>query len=149
MACPRYSCTGDPVPAANPGIGASSIRPATASCCSTNAARAAPRPHAGLEANTTPHLVADIERLRTALGVERWVVFGGSWGSTLGLAYAEAHPERVLGLVLRGIFLCRTRDIQWFYQSGADRLFPRPGRSTGRRSPRRSTATWSGPSTAG
>ncbi|MFO8003957.1 prolyl aminopeptidase [Thioalkalivibrio sp.] len=81
-------------------------------------------PHAGLEANTTEHLVADIERLRTSLDVERWVVFGGSWGSTLGLAYAEAHPERVLGLVLRGIFLCRRRDIQWFYQSGADRLFP-------------------------
>jgi proline iminopeptidase len=81
-------------------------------------------PHAGLEANTTAHLVGDIERLRTTLGVERWVVFGGSWGSTLGLAYAEAHPERVLGLVLRGIFLCRPRDIQWFYQSGADRLFP-------------------------
>jgi len=81
-------------------------------------------PHAGLEANTTPHLVADIEQLRTTLEVESWVIFGGSWGSTLGLAYAEAHPERVLGLVLRGIFLCRPRDIQWFYQSGADRLFP-------------------------
>jgi proline iminopeptidase len=81
-------------------------------------------PHAGLEANTTAHLVADIERLRTLLGVERWVVFGGSWGSTLGLAYAETHPERVLGLVLRGIFLCRPRDTRWFYQSGADRLFP-------------------------
>jgi proline iminopeptidase len=81
-------------------------------------------PHAGLEANTTGHLIGDIERLRTSLGVERWVIFGGSWGSTLGLAYAEAHPERVLGLVLRGIFLCRPRDIQWFYQSGADRLFP-------------------------
>jgi proline iminopeptidase len=81
-------------------------------------------PHAGLEANTTAHLVGDIERLRTALRVERWVVFGGSWGSTLGLAYAEACPGRVLGLVLRGIFLCRPRDIQWFYQSGADRLFP-------------------------
>lgn len=81
-------------------------------------------PHAGLEANTTAHLVGDIERLRTTLGVERWVVFGGSWGSTLGLAYAEAYPERVLGLVLRGIFLCRPRDIQWFYQSGADRLLP-------------------------
>jgi len=81
-------------------------------------------PHAGLEANTTPHLVADIEQLRATLEVERWVVFGGSWGSTLGLAYAEAHPERVLGLILRGIFLCRPRDIQWFYQSGADRLFP-------------------------
>jgi proline iminopeptidase len=81
-------------------------------------------PHAGLDANTTAHLVGDIERLRNTLGVERWVVFGGSWGSTLGLAYAEAHPERVLGLVVRGIFLCRPRDIQWFYQSGADRLFP-------------------------
>ncbi|WP_018867627.1 MULTISPECIES: prolyl aminopeptidase [unclassified Thioalkalivibrio] len=81
-------------------------------------------PHAGLEANTTWHVVADIERLREHLGIERWVVFGGSWGSTLGLAYAETHPERVLGLVLRGIFLCRPQDIQWFYQSGADRLFP-------------------------
>lgn len=81
-------------------------------------------PHAGLEANTTADLIADIERLRDLLGIGRWVVFGGSWGSTLGLAYAEAHPDRVLGLVLRGIFLCRPRDIQWFYQSGADRLFP-------------------------
>ena len=81
-------------------------------------------PHAGLEANTTPHLIADIEALRARLDVKRWVVFGGSWGSTLGLAYAEAHPERLLGLILRGIFLCRPRDIQWFYQSGADRLFP-------------------------
>ncbi|AHE99780.1 prolyl aminopeptidase [Thioalkalivibrio paradoxus] len=81
-------------------------------------------PHASLDANTTPHLVADIERLRVALGIERWLVFGGSWGSTLGLAYAESHPDRVLGLILRGIFLCRPRDIAWFYQSGADRLFP-------------------------
>lgn len=81
-------------------------------------------PHAGLHANTTAHLIADVERLREERGVERWVVFGGSWGSTLGLAYAEAHPQRVLGLVVRGIFLCRPRDIAWFYQSGADRLFP-------------------------
>lgn len=81
-------------------------------------------PHASLEANTTWHLVADIERLREHLGVQRWAVFGGSWGSTLGLAYAQRHPGRVLGLVLRGVFLCRPRDIQWFYQSGADRLFP-------------------------
>ncbi|APZ43630.1 prolyl aminopeptidase [Acidihalobacter ferrooxydans] len=82
------------------------------------------QPHADLTDNTTQDLVADIERVREALGIERWVVFGGSWGSTLGLAYAEAHPERVLGLVLRGIFLCRPRDVAWFYQSGADRLFP-------------------------
>jgi len=82
------------------------------------------RPHASLEDNTTAHLVADMERIRAHLGIERWVVFGGSWGSTLALAYAEAHPERVLGLVLRGIFLCRPRDIHWFYQEGAGRLFP-------------------------
>ncbi len=81
-------------------------------------------PHAGLDHNTTRHLVADMERLREHLGIERWVVFGGSWGSTLGLAYAEAHPGRVLGLVLRGIFLCRPRDIRWFYQDGTSRLFP-------------------------
>ena len=64
--------------------------------------------------NTTPHLIADLERLRAHLGVERWLLFGGSWGSTLALAYAEAHPERVLGLVLRGIFLCRPLEIRWF-----------------------------------
>ncbi len=81
-------------------------------------------PHAELRDNTTWHLVADIERLRTQLGIERWMVFGGSWGSTLALAYAETHPERVLGLILRGIFLCRPTDIHWFYQAGANRLFP-------------------------
>jgi proline iminopeptidase len=64
--------------------------------------------------NTTPHLIADLEQLRTHLGVERWLVFGGSWGSTLALAYAQAHPERALGLVLRGIFLCRSPEIDWF-----------------------------------
>ena len=64
--------------------------------------------------NTTPHLVADIERLRTHLGIERWIVFGGSWGSTLALAYAEAHPARVRALALRGIFLCRKSEIDWF-----------------------------------
>jgi len=81
-------------------------------------------PHASLEHNTTQHLIADIEAVREQLGIEAWVVFGGSWGSTLGLAYAEAHPERVLGLILRGIFLCRDRDIDWFYQEGASRLYP-------------------------
>jgi proline iminopeptidase len=82
------------------------------------------RPHASLEDNTTWHLVADIEALRAALGIERWVVFGGSWGSTLGLAYAETHPERVIALVLRGIFLVRPKEIRWFYQEGASFLFP-------------------------
>jgi proline iminopeptidase len=81
-------------------------------------------PHAELRDNTTAHLIADIEEIRRHLGIERWLVFGGSWGSTLGLAYAEAYPERVLALVLRGIFLCRPREIQWFYQDGACRVFP-------------------------
>ena len=81
-------------------------------------------PHASLKDNTTSHLIEDIERLRKHLGIERWLVFGGSWGSTLALAYAETHPERVSALVLRGIFLCRPTEIQWFYQSGANRLFP-------------------------
>ena len=81
-------------------------------------------PHAGLEAHDTPRLVADIERIREFLGIEHWLVFGGSWGSTLALAYAQAHPERVTGLILRGIFLCRPHEIHWFYQQGASRLFP-------------------------
>lgn len=75
-------------------------------------------PFADLTDNTTWHLVDDIETIRKQLGIERWVVFGGSWGSTLGLAYAQAHPERVLGLVLRGIFLCRPEEIRWFYEEG-------------------------------
>jgi proline iminopeptidase len=75
-------------------------------------------PFAELEDNTTWHLVDDMERLRTHLGIERWVVFGGSWGSTLGLAYAQAHPQRVVGLVIRGIFLCRPAEIRWFYEEG-------------------------------
>jgi proline iminopeptidase len=81
-------------------------------------------PHASLECNTTWHLVADIEALRTHLGIPRWQVFGGSWGSTLGLAYAEKHPERVTELVLRGIFTLRKRELDWFYQDGASRVFP-------------------------
>jgi len=81
-------------------------------------------PHGELRDNTTAHLVADIEALRSHLGVERWLVFGGSWGSTLALVYAQAHPRRVTGLVLRGIFLCRPGDIQWFYQDGASAIYP-------------------------
>ena len=81
-------------------------------------------PHAGLDANTTQHLVADIERLRALLGAERWLVFGGSWGSSLGLAYAEAHPDRVSALVLRGIFTVRRSELLWYYQEGASWLFP-------------------------
>src|SRR5688572_15321825 len=78
-----------------------------------------------LEQNTTPKLIEDMERLRTHLGIERWLVFGGSWGSTLALAYAERHPERCLGLVLRGIFLCRTSEIDWFLY-GLRHVFPEP-----------------------
>ena len=81
-------------------------------------------PHADLVDNTTWHLVADIEALRERLGIEAWQVFGGSWGSTLALAYAQAHPRRVTELVLRGIFLLRRWELQWFYQEGASRLFP-------------------------
>jgi proline iminopeptidase len=81
-------------------------------------------PHAELDGNTTQALVADMEVIREHLGLERWMLFGGSWGSTLGLAYAETHPQRVLGLILRGIFLCRPHEIRWFYQEGASRLFP-------------------------
>jgi proline iminopeptidase len=81
-------------------------------------------PFASLEENTTWHLVDDVEALRQHLGVERWLVFGGSWGSTLALAYAETHPERVTELVLRGIFLIRRAEIQWFYQEGTSWIFP-------------------------
>jgi proline iminopeptidase len=81
-------------------------------------------PHASLVDNTTWHLVADIETLRVQLNVDRWHVFGGSWGSTLALAYAETHPERVSALILRGIFLIRPQEIAWFYQRGADAIFP-------------------------
>jgi proline iminopeptidase len=84
------------------------------------------RPYAELRANTTWDLVADIERLREHLGVRRWQVFGGSWGSTLALAYAQTHPRRVTELVLRGIFLLRRSELEWFYQDelGAASLFP-------------------------
>jgi proline iminopeptidase len=82
------------------------------------------RPHAELRENTTWDLVADMEKIRAELGIARWQVFGGSWGSTLALAYAERHPERVTELVLRGIFLLRKQEIDWFYQRGADALFP-------------------------
>jgi proline iminopeptidase len=81
-------------------------------------------PHASLEANTTWHLVADIEKLREMSGAARWLVFGGSWGSTLALAYAQTHPARVSELVLRGIFTLRHEELHWFYQEGASWLFP-------------------------
>lgn len=81
-------------------------------------------PEVSLEGNTTWNLVADMERLREHLGIERWLVFGGSWGSALSLAYAQTHPERVTELVLRGIFMLRPFELYWFYQEGASLLFP-------------------------
>ncbi|HUS24471.1 MAG TPA: prolyl aminopeptidase [Candidatus Binatia bacterium] len=81
-------------------------------------------PHADLTDNTTWHLVEDMERIRDMLGIHDWVVFGGSWGSTLALAYAQTHPWRVRGLILRGIFLLRPEEIRWFYQEGCSWIFP-------------------------
>ena len=106
--------------------GASSIRSTTASCCSTSAAAARAR-HMPVSRTTPPGIWSPIPRkLREHLGIERWQVFGGSWGSTLALAYAQKHPERVTELVLRGIFLLRRSELEWFYQSseGAASLFP-------------------------
>jgi len=81
-------------------------------------------PYASLDANTTWHLVADMERFREMMGVERWLVFGGSWGSALALAYAQTHPERVSALIVRGIFTLRRSELLWYYQEGASWLFP-------------------------
>lgn len=81
-------------------------------------------PYAELRENTTWDLVADMERIRENLGIDAWVVFGGSWGSTLALAYAETHPARTLGLILRGIFLVRDEEIRWFYQEGCSWIYP-------------------------
>lgn len=82
------------------------------------------KPHACLEQNTTQHLLADMEQLRLHLKLDQWLLFGGSWGATLSLLYAQTYPQQVLGLILRGIFLCRDQDIDWFYQYGASLLLP-------------------------
>ncbi len=81
-------------------------------------------PHAELQDNTTQHLISDMEAIREELGIDKWLLFGGSWGSTLSLAYAQMYPGNVLGLILRGIFLCREQDLKWFYQEGASHIFP-------------------------
>lgn len=81
-------------------------------------------PHGSLENNTTDDLIDDIERIRERMGVDKWIVFGGSWGATLALAYARRHPDRCLGLVLRGVFLCTDLELSWFYRQGANMLFP-------------------------
>ena len=82
------------------------------------------KPHAELKDNNTMASVSDIESLRVHLGIDRWIVFGGSWGSTLSLVYAETHPKRVQSLILRGIFMCRPSELYWFYQDGASHVFP-------------------------
>lgn len=81
-------------------------------------------PHASLEANTTWHLVADIEKLRQKFGYDKWQVFGGSWGSTLALAYAETHPEHVSELIVRGVYLLTKRELDWYYQFGVSEMYP-------------------------
>ena len=86
-------------------------------------------PHASVEDNTTWHLVSDIEQIRDLLGIERWQVFGGSWGSTLALAYAQTHPERVSELVLRGIFTVRQQELDWLYRFGTSEIFPEAWRA--------------------
>lgn len=82
------------------------------------------RPHASVEANTTWHLVSDIEEIRKTLGIDRWIVFGGSWGATLSLIYAQAHPDHAAYLVLRGVFLMTQSELDWFYGGGAGRFWP-------------------------
>ncbi len=82
------------------------------------------RPHASVENNTTWHLVSDIELIRETLGIDRWIVFGGSWGATLSLIYSQAHPERTAALVLRGVFLMTKSELDWFYGGGAGRFWP-------------------------
>ena len=82
------------------------------------------KPHAELQENTTWDLVNDLEKLREYLNIHQWVVFGGSWGSTLSLAYSQTHPDRCKGLILRGIFMLRQKEIRWFYQEGASYIFP-------------------------
>ena len=82
------------------------------------------KPHTCLEDNTTWHLVEDIESIRDKLNIDKWLVFGGSWGSTLALAYAQSHPEVVSELILRGIFMLREKELEWFYQYGASQIYP-------------------------
>ena len=110
-------------PARHPPTGVSSIRPTTGSSSSISGAPAARLRLGELRDNTTEHLVSDLERLRTQLGITRWHVFGGSWGSTLALAYAQACPDSCLGLILRGIFLMRRSEIDWFLH-GMGTIFP-------------------------
>ncbi|MBR9841563.1 MAG: prolyl aminopeptidase [Rhodobacteraceae bacterium] len=84
------------------------------------------RPHAEIENNTTWHLISDIERIREEIGVDKWIIFGGSWGATLSLLYAQTHPDRAMHLILRGVFLMQQSELDWFYAGGAGRFWPEP-----------------------
>ena len=117
------SCTAARAPGRARCIGGSSTPVSGAPIIFDQRGAGRSRPLGGLEDNTTGHLVADIEVLRTHLGIERWLLFGGSWGSTLALAYAQAHPERVAGCVLRGVFLGRRAEVDWFL-NGVAAVFP-------------------------
>ena len=115
---------GGPGVAGNHRTVSTSTRVRSTSSSSTSAGCGKSTPYAELEDNNTQASVADLEALREHLGIDRWHVFGGSWGSTLALIYAQHHPQRVVSLVLRGIFMCRVSELHWFYQNGASHLFP-------------------------
>jgi len=117
------SCMADRVAASRPSFAAFTIPDPIASFCSISAA-AESRRLSGIARQHTWDLVADMERLRELLGIKRWQVLGGSWGSTLALAYAEMHPQRVSELILRSVFLLRQSELRWFYQEGASWIFP-------------------------
>ena len=121
---PAVFLHGGPGGAISPSTGGCSIRSSTIVILFDQRGCGKSTPHASLEANTTWHLVADIERLREMAGFDKWLVFGGSWGSTLALAYAETHPERVSELVLRGIYTLTRAELDWYYQFGVSEMFP-------------------------
>ena len=120
----RCSCMAGRAPAAAPSIAANSTRPNMIFCCSTSAAAAGRRRTPAWRTIPPGIWSRDIERLREMAGIDKWMVFGGSWGSTLSLAYAQTHPDRVTELVLRGIFLFRQSEVDWLYKYGASQLYP-------------------------
>ena len=122
--CRSSSCMAAPAAAAARRCADFSIRKPTGRCCSISAVAARSRPLASVEANTTWHLVEDIERIRHALDIDRWILFGGSWGAALGLIYAQRHPQHVAALILRGVFTMTQAELDWFYAGGAARFLP-------------------------
>ena len=125
-ALPRSICMAGPAAAASPIIAGCSIPNVSMRCCSTSAAAGRSRPKGRREANTLPHLIADMETIREKFGFERWMMVGGSWGATLALAYAQAHPDRVTGIVLRATFLGTYEEIEDGFLQRAAALLSRP-----------------------